>query len=205
MHESSENSTPIDAPSLRFLRSGADDPPVTVIRDIRVRPGSEGRFELLMGAMIAEATRQPGHLGATILRPRGESTAHGSFYRFVYKFDKRSNLLVWHESEHRAKLFEPIAEMVISDQFAEYPGLETWFDLPPNFTPPKWKTTLLSWGAIYVLVVVFSYGMKALNLTLPIPVAALVLTGGVVPLVAYVAGPALGKLFHGWLHSGAAH
>lgn len=201
----SESLTPMDTPSLRFLRSDAADPPVTVIRDMRVRPGSEGRFELLMGALIAEATRQPGHLGATILRPQGDNKVQGSFYRFVYKFDKRSNLLVWHESEHRAKLFEPIAEMVLSDRFAEYPGLETWFDLPANFSPPKWKTTLLSWGAIYVLVVAFSYCMKQSNLTLPIPVAALVLTGLVVPLVAYVVGPVLGKMFHGWLHAGASH
>jgi len=190
-------------PALRFLRSAAEDPPVTVIRDIRVRAGSEGRFELLMGAMIAEATRQPGHLGATILRPRGEGGLHGSFYRFVYKFDRRSNLVAWHESEHRARLFEPIAEMVVSDQSVEYPGLETWFDLPEHFTPPKWKTTLLSWCAIYVLVMLFSYGLVVLKIALPIPVATLLLTGVVVPLVAYVVGPALGRAFHGWLHAGS--
>lgn len=188
-----------EIPALRFLRSGAVDPPVTVIRDIRVRRGAEGRFELLMGALIDEAGRQPGHLGATVVRPHTPDAA----YRFVYKFDHRSNLAAWHGSEVRARLFEPIGELVESDRASEYPGLETWFDLPPHSTPPKWKTTLVSWAAIYVLVVAMSYAMRAAHLALPVPIGALVLTGVIVPLVAYVVGPALGRLLHGWLNAGS--
>jgi antibiotic biosynthesis monooxygenase (ABM) superfamily enzyme len=185
-----------DEAALRFLRSDAADPPVTVVREIRVRPGSEGRFELLMGALIAEASQQPGHLGATVLRPHG---AEGS-YRFVYKFASRSHLSRWHDSPTRAQLFEPIAELVHSDRFDEYPGLETWFDLPAPSAPAKWKTTLLSWAAIYALVVAMSYAMAGAGLALPIPIAAFVLTAIIVPLVAYVVGPMLGRIFHGWLH-----
>jgi uncharacterized protein len=192
-----------DGDALQFLRSDAADPPVTVIRDIRVRPGSEHVFEQLMGVLIAEATRQPGHLGATILRPTTGPTSPG-FYRFVYKFDKRSSLLAWHESAARANLAAPITAHVVSDRFSEYPGLETWFDLPANAAPPKWKTTLMTWAAIYVLVVAFSYTLRALHVALPIPLTSLLLTGVVVPLVAYVVGPLLGRLLHGWLHAGTA-
>jgi uncharacterized protein len=203
---SSEIPATIESPALRFLRTDAADPPVTVIRDIRVRPGSEGRFELLMGALIAEATSQPGHLGATVLRPRGgEEGTDRSTYRFVYKFDKRSNLMAWHSSKSRTELFDPIAELVTSDRVEEYPGLETWFDLPAHVVPPKWKTTLMSWAAIYVLVVALSYTMQAMKLKLPIPLAGLVLTGIIVPLVAYVVGPLLGKVLRGWLHAETTH
>lgn len=202
MPESSETQTTIETPALRFLRTDAADPPVTVIRDIRVRPGSEGRFELLMGALIAEATRQPGHLGATVLRPlSGVQGSDRGSYRFVYKFDTRSNLIAWHSSKTRAELFEPIAEMVTSDQVEEYPGLEIWFDLPSHSVPPKWKTTLMSWAAIYVLVVTLSYLMRALELKLTIPLASLVLTGTIVPLVAYVVGPLMGRILRKWLHA----
>ncbi len=172
---------------------------------MRVQPGTEGRFELLMGALIAEATRQPGHLGATIIRPRGSRTGDDAHYRFVYKFSTRSSLQAWHASELRARLFEPIAELVLLDRFTEYPGLETWFDLPPEFRPPKWKTTLMSWAAIYLLVLVFSYLIRSMNLGLPLPLSALLLTGIVVPLVAYVVGPVLGRLLHGWLHAESPH
>lgn len=199
MPDSSEIRTPDIPPALQFLRTDDADPPVTVIREIRVRPGSEGRFELLMGALIAEATRQPGHLGATVLRPRAD--ADRGVYRFVYKFDKRSSLIAWHSSTTRAELFNPIAELVTSDRVDEYQGLETWFDLPAHVVPPKWKTTLMSWAAIYVLVVALSYIMQAMKLKLPIPLAGLVLTGIIVPLVAYVVGPMLGRLLRNWLHA----
>jgi antibiotic biosynthesis monooxygenase (ABM) superfamily enzyme len=197
-----QSSLPNDAPALRFLRSDARDPPVTVIRDIRVKPGAEGRFELLMGVLIAEATQQPGHLGATVLRPTARPEAPSdSVYRFVYKFDKRSSLLDWHASPKRAELFQPITELILHDSFQEYPGLETWFDLPTGSVPPRWKTTLMSWAAIYVLVVAFSYTMRGMGLNLPIPLGALLLTGVIVPLVAYAIGPLLGRLLHGWLHA----
>lgn len=195
----SDQSTPPDA--LRFLRSDAADPPVTVIRDIRVRRGCEGRFELLMGALIAEATHQPGHLGATILRPLPSDDDSPPLYRFIYKFNTRSNLLIWHASETRARLFQPISALVHSDRFAEYPGLETWFDLPVDAAPPKWKVTLMSWAAIYVLVVALSYVMQALKLNFSIPIAALILTGIIVPFVAYIVAPLLGKVLHNWLHA----
>ena len=189
-----------DSESLRFLRSDQSDPPVTVVRDVWVRPGEEGRFELLMGALIAEAASQSGHLGATVLRP----SVAGGAYRFVYKFDRRSHLEAWHASPDRAQMIETIRPLTHADRSQEYPGLETWFDLPLAAEPPKWKTTLLSWAAIYVLVVALSYALAALRLDLPIPIAGLILTGVIVPLVAYVVGPWLGWLLRGWLVAPAA-
>ncbi|HLP85000.1 MAG TPA: antibiotic biosynthesis monooxygenase [Phycisphaerales bacterium] len=178
---------------------------MTVIRDIRVKPGTEGRFELLMGTLIAAATQQPGYLGATVIRP----TSHphdapkpiGSLYRFVYKFEKRSQLTAWHSSSTRAALFKPVAELILDDHYDSYEGLETWFDIPHFQSPPKWKTTLLSWVVIYILVVAMSYLLQALKLRLPIPAAVFIVTVIVVPLVAYVAAPLLGRLLHTWLHA----
>lgn len=175
---------------------------MTVIRDIRVKAGAQERFELLMAALIAEATQQAGHLGATVLRPTARpGSPSDNVYRFVYKFDKRSNLQEWHASPRRAELFLPITDLILHDVFHEYPGLETWFDLPTGSVPPKWKTTLVSWGAIYVLVVALSYTMRALGLNLAIPLGALLLTGIIVPLVAYAVGPLSGRLLHRWLHA----
>ncbi len=188
--------------SLDFLSSGEPDPPVTVIREIRVRAGSTPAFETLMSGLIAEAARQPGHLGATVVRP--DRQRPDDAYRFVYKFDRRSNLEAWHRSETRARLFAPIEAMVESERFETYPGLETWFELPHAALPPRWKTTLMSWAAIYVLVVIVSYGLQALHFQAPVPIRALVLTAIVVPLVAYVFAPWLGRLLHGWLHAGRA-
>lgn len=185
-----------------FLRSDAPDPPVTVVREMHVRPAHGREFEEQMSTLIQEAIRQPGHLGATIVRPRFP----GDTYRFVYKFERRSQLLAWHASETRARLVAPIARLVEFDRYDEFPGLETWFELPGHEPPPpKWKTTLMSWTAIYVLVVAVSYALQALKFEASIPVRALVLSGLVVPLVAYVVGPWLGRRLHGWLHAGSRH
>lgn len=190
-----------DDARLGFLRSDETDPPVTVIREIRVRPGREGAFEDLMGLLIAEAARQPGHLGATVVR--ADARRPGDAHRFVYKFDRRSNLEAWHRSDTRARLFAPIEALIESDRFDAYPGLETWFELPGAQTPPRWKTTLMSWAAIYLVVVIVSYAMHALRFEAPIPIRALVLTAIVVPVVAYVLAPQLGRLLHAWLYAGS--
>lgn len=190
-------------PPVQFLRSDDPDPPVTVIREIRVKPGHESKFEALMAQLMTEAIRQPGHLGATVVRPQME----GHSYRFIYKFDRRSNLESWHASGLRARLVAPIASLVEWDRFDQYPGLETWFNLPPapsGAAPPKWKTTLMSWAAIYPLVLAGSYAMKALRIAAPLPVQVLILTAVVVPLVAYVVAPRLGLLLHRWLYAGLA-
>ena len=183
-----------------FLRSDEDDPPVTVIREIRVQPGKEAEFEKLMPQLIAEARRQLGHLGATVVRP--DPLRAGDAYRFVYKFDHRSRLEAWHRSEERARLFAPIAALIVSDGFDTHTGLETWFELPGASTPPRWKTTLMTWSMIYVLVVIVSYVLQSFRFEAPIPIRALVLTGIVVPLVGFVFAPRMGRLFHGWLYKG---
>jgi antibiotic biosynthesis monooxygenase (ABM) superfamily enzyme len=191
---------PDSAPA--FLRSNAPDPPVTVIREIRVKPGHDSAFEGLMARLMSEAGKQPGHLGSTVVRPQ----LPGHAYRFIYKFDHRSNLEAWHASAQRAELAAPVAALVESDRFDQYPGLETWFDLPASpASPPKWKTTLMSWAAIYPLVLAGSYIMKGLHLTAPIPVQVFILTAGVVPVVAYLVAPWLGRVLHKWLYAGVQH
>jgi antibiotic biosynthesis monooxygenase (ABM) superfamily enzyme len=187
--------------SARFLRSDDADPPVTVIREIRVKPGHEQKFEELMGLLMAEAIRRPGHLGATVVRPQ----MPGHAYRFIYKFDRRSNLDAWHASGLRARLVAPIATLVEFDRFDQYPGLETWFNLPAapsGASPPKWKTTLMSWGAIFPLVLAGSYTMKTLHFAAPMVVQVFLLTAVVVPLVSYLIAPWLGRLLHRWLYAG---
>ena len=188
--------------TLAFLRSDEADPPVTVIREIRVRADRHAEFEERMASLIAEAVRQPGHLGATVVRP--DPQRPGDAHRFIYKFDRRSNLEAWHRSPERAAHHAHIEPLIESDRFDAYTGLETWFELPGASAPPRWKTTLMSWAAIYVLVVAMSYALHALRFEASIPIRALVLTGAVVPLVAYVVAPRLGRLLHGWLHAGAA-
>lgn len=195
--------TQLPAHKLDFLHDPSDaaDPPVTVVRDLHVRPQHRAAFETAMSALMKEAMRQPGHLGATVVRPRTEAES----YRFIYKFDRRSHLRAWHDSARRAELIAPVLGIIESERADEYPGLETWFELPGESggrSPPKWKTTLMSSVAIYVAVLGMSYLLAAIGFEASLPVRTLVMTVIVVPLVAYVLAPFLARVLHRWLWSG---
>ena len=183
--------------SLAFLATEDADPPVTVIREIRVRSGRDAEFERLIEAAIGEAARQPGHLGATVIRP-DPNRPHDP-HRFIYKFDRRSHLDAWHRSEERARIFEPIQPLIESDRFDAYPGLETWFALPGVPVPPRWKTTLMIWPPSYAIALIASYALKWIDFDAPIPIRTLIFTIVAVPLVSYVIAPQLSRLFQGWL------
>lgn len=70
---------------------------------------------------------------------------------------------------------------------------------PAHRPPPKWKTALLIWLAIYpsltVLLVLFGERL----LVLPLALRTLLMTGILVPLMVFVLLPALQKTFAGWL------
>ncbi|HRP00996.1 MAG TPA: hypothetical protein PLN54_16320 [Flavobacteriales bacterium] len=70
---------------------------------------------------------------------------------------------------------------------------------PAHRPPPKWKTALLIWLAIYpsltVLLVLFGDRL----LVLPLALRTLVMTGVLVPLMVFVLLPLLQKAFAGWL------
>lgn len=170
--------------------------PVSVVREIYVRPGKEQSFEREMNRLAHEAVSQPGHLGATVVRP---ATPTGP-YRFIYKFDGQDNLQRWHASDVRARLWSPVAPLIVAEHLDTYEGLETWFDFPTTSTPPKWKTTLVSWLAIYPVALAVSYTMILVEFEAPPAIRTLVLTAVVVPVVAYLVAPHLSHLLHGWLH-----
>jgi hypothetical protein len=65
--------------------------------------------------------------------------------------------------------------------------------------PPRWKTAVLIWLAIYpsITLLMLLFGDQLARL--PIPVRTLVLTAVLVPLMVLVLLPRLQKLFAGWL------
>lgn len=176
------------------------DPPVTATLEVRVKAGREAEFERGMHDLVQTGLAQPGHLGSTTLRP----AKAGDPYRFIYKFDRRSNLIAWHQSETRQRLFAAVADTIDTSQDDHVEGLEAWFTFPgeaPAKVPPKWKTTLMTWTAIYPTALVISYGMHFAKFEGAIPLRVFVLTALVVPIVAYLVAPRLAKALHGWLHS----
>jgi antibiotic biosynthesis monooxygenase (ABM) superfamily enzyme len=70
---------------------------------------------------------------------------------------------------------------------------------PAHRPPPKWKTALLIWLAIYpsITLLVFFFGPYLAQL--PLMLRTLVMTAILVPLMVFVLLPPLQKLFGSWL------
>jgi antibiotic biosynthesis monooxygenase (ABM) superfamily enzyme len=171
---------------------------VTAIFEVYVLDGRENELEKVVSDLIQAGLQHPGHLGMTALRPAGPNQP----YRFISKFDRMENLRSWHESEPRLKLFNRVKELARAIESDYHPGLESWFQFSGGNTkglPPKWKTTLLSWVAIYPTAVATSYFLKAVASTWHPLLQTLAMTLIVIPVVAYVFMPRLSVLFDRWL------
>ncbi|MCC7501198.1 MAG: hypothetical protein IT229_01625 [Flavobacteriales bacterium] len=65
--------------------------------------------------------------------------------------------------------------------------------------PPRWKSAVLIWLAIYPSITLFMLLFGEHLARLPIPIGTLVLTAVLVPLMVFVLLPRLQTLFAGWL------
>jgi len=172
--------------------------PVTIAVVRRARPGCERDLEAWMRDAIAVATRFPGNLASTVMRP----SAPGQDWVLVSRYASQDDLERWRNSAELGGLLarvEPLSEPV---RVTEREGLEPFFELPTGAPPPpRWKMALTSWLAIYPLVVLLSYGLAPLLGAAPIPVRALALTAILIPLMTWLVMPVLTRLLRPWLAS----
>jgi antibiotic biosynthesis monooxygenase (ABM) superfamily enzyme len=189
------HSSPAELPS-------ESDPPVTVLVTRKPVPGREAEFEDYISGITHAAMRFPGHLGANVFRPNKPD----GDYRIVFKFDRRSNLETWENSEERAEWRE-IAETVSQPRTVQtITGLEAWFTLPDcaiNVHPPKYKMAFLVWLGVFTLVTLFSYLVGPLIQGWPLMGRILATTLFVVPTLTYFVLPFLTRLFSRWLYPDA--
>jgi antibiotic biosynthesis monooxygenase (ABM) superfamily enzyme len=173
---------------------------VTKIVDRIPRPGMTAQLEQAIRALTAAAVRFPGHLGVTVTRP---SLPVQPGFRLVYHFDTCDHLRDWETSSEYARLVE------VANRFTQgepvrttMSGLEAWFTLPGEATPPpKGRVTLMTWFGIFPLVYLFAT-LAAIILppSVPVVVRLAIVTGLVVPAMSYLVGPLLTRMFHRWLH-----
>lgn len=181
--------------------SRTKDPPVTVSVTRRAKPGREEEFERFLSGVIRAASRQPGHLGANVLRPSepGDRT-----YRLIFKFDRESNLRRWEESEERQ------AWLARADELGEgvperrvVTGLEGWFSLPRQRVvapPPRRKMVLVAWLGVYPLITAISFFLGPVLAALPLPLRTMLLSGIMLPTMFYAVMPVMTRLFRRWLY-----
>ncbi len=176
------------------------DDPVTVLVTRRPLPGKENEFEAYIEGITEAAGSQPGHLGSTIFRP---SAGQGNAYRILFRFDRRSNLERWENSQERQKWREMASRVSQPREAQVESGLEAWFTLPQCDAPahpPRIRQALVVWLGIFSIVTLLSIVLTPWIAHWPLVARVFVFTGVVVALMTWVVMPRLTRWFAGWLH-----
>ncbi|MDB5179298.1 MAG: antibiotic biosynthesis monooxygenase [Patescibacteria group bacterium] len=123
--------------------------PATVVYSWKVLPGKEAAFMNWFHGITKAATRWPGHLGVTTLRPpEGQGTYHS-----ILRFDTEQHLTDWLNSDERKQWLNQLEGVAVAQASSKATGLENWFDLPGSSItpPPKWKMVVVTFVAVYPL------------------------------------------------------
>jgi hypothetical protein len=181
----------------------ATDEGATVVITHRVRADKHADYERWLNEIAPMCKASPGHLDWHIVRPISGLT---ETYTVIIRFDTTAHLRGWMESPTRARLIEKAQPLFVTgDDFFISSGLDFWF-APTGAkakVPVRWKQYLVTWSAIYPLVLGVPLVVAPVLGLLSVPdnrfLSTLVVTGTVVYLMVYVVMPRYTKLLQRWL------
>jgi hypothetical protein len=175
----------------------------TVVITHRVRAGKHAAYEAWLAEIAPLCKASPGHLDWHIVRPIPGLT---ETYTVIIRFDTAANLQQWMESPTRIRLIEKARPLFVTgDDFFVSSGLDFWFT-PGGAkakVPVRWKQYLVTWSAIYPLVLAVPLVVTPILQRIGAPdnhlLTTLAVTGAIVYLMVYVVMPRYTKLIKGWL------
>jgi len=175
----------------------------TVVINHRIRADKVAEYEEWLKEISPLAKASPGNLDWNIVRPIPGLT---STYTIILRFDTEAHLRAWIDSPDRARLIKKAQPLFVKgDDFYIHSGLDFWF-VPPGVKAPvpvRWKQLLVTWSAIYPLVLVVPLAVRPALARIALDgnrlVTTLVVTGIVVLLMVYVVMPRYTRLLKRWL------
>jgi len=177
----------------------------TVVISHHVRDDAKLDYEAWLNQIIPVSKSYPGHLGVSIVHPVAGATVT---YTVIIRFDTRKNLLTWMKSDDRKNLIKKVQPYLVEDDnFFVRSGLDFWFtpEEAKAKLPTKWKQLLMTWSAIFPLVLTMSafvnWLANSISVTLGHELTVLITTFLVVLMMVYVVMPRYTKLVHKWLFS----
>jgi uncharacterized protein len=183
----------------------AKEAPLTTVIARRVRPGKEAEYEAWLEGIIDASSAFEGHEGVTVLKP----PPGGGEYVLVVRWRDFASSKRWVESEVRAEWLAKLGPLAEQGRVEAQSGLETWFTLAPAHgvappAPSRRKMAVVTFVAIYPLILILSYVLLPHLEALPIPLRPLLMSGILVPLMTWVVMPTMTRLFWPWLYPGFA-
>lgn len=175
----------------------------TVVITHRVRIDKHADYEKWVEEIAPLAKAAPGHLDWHIVRP---IPGLSETYTVIIRFDTDTHLKEWMDSPTRTRLIEKAQPLLVTgDDFFVSSGLDFWFT-PAGAkakVPVRWKQYLVTWSAIYPLVLGVPFFVVPVLQYLGAPdnrfVTTFAVTGIVVCLMVYVVMPRYTKLIQRWL------
>ena len=169
----------------------------------RVRDGQQEGYDDWLNEIGPLCRSYPGHLDLQIIRPIPGLTAT---YTVIIRFDTREHLQGWMSSQDRKRLIEQVRPLLAQDDdFFIRSGLDFWFT-PEGArakVPVRWKQFLVTWSAIFPLVLVIpmvvAWGLRQLGVPHNHYLDLLLSTGSVVGVMVYLVMPHYTKLIQRWL------
>jgi len=175
----------------------------TAVTTHRVRDGHQVEYHDWLSEISPTCRAYPGHLDLQIIYPIAGLTAT---YTVIIRFDTRENLENWMYSQERTRLIEKVRpHLAVDANFFISSGLDFWFT-PEGAraqVPVRWKQLIVTWSAIYPLILLVPPILVSILRHLSIPqvhyIDTLCITGVLVSLMVYLVMPRYTKLVQRWL------
>jgi len=175
----------------------------TAVITHRVREGQQAGYDDWLNEIGPLCRSYRGHLDLQIIRPIAGLTGT---YTVIIRFDTREHLHGWMSSQDRKRLIEQVRPLLAQDDdFFIRSGLDFWFT-PEGArakVPVRWKQFLVTWSAIYPLVLGIPLVVALVLRQLGVPqnhyLDLLFSTGSVVWVMVYLVMPHYTKLIQRWL------
>tara|TARA_R110001599_G_scaffold221826_1_gene420504 strand:- start:1986 stop:2564 length:579 start_codon:yes stop_codon:yes gene_type:complete len=177
----------------------------TVVITHRVSDEKHAEYEVWLDRIAPRCKAAPGNLDWHVVRP---VSGLSDTYTVIIRFDTEAHLNDWMASRERGELIEE-AEVLFGgpDDFYISSGLDFWFTPPGSRAkaPARWKQSLITWSAIYPLVLGIPYVVSTVFQFLGVPrykpLTVLVTTALAVFLMTYVIMPGYTRLVRRWLRA----
>ncbi|MCL9806976.1 hypothetical protein NAT51_15675 [Flavobacterium amniphilum] len=174
--------------------------PITTIVRHSIKLGAEKDFENWFDKIEKKINLFKGFKGVFIIPPKVNNLSNE--YIIAFQFENMENLIEWIDSEERIlelKKLNKISQKEMQLDFHNSIGF--WFTgvKVEDKKPPKWKMALLTWIAVFPMVIILLEIFSKLFPSFPLALKVFFVTITLVTLLTWVLMPNLTKLFKKWL------
>ncbi|BCB60766.1 antibiotic biosynthesis monooxygenase [Halomonas sp. A020] len=169
--------------------------PVTLMVARRVAKGRYQDFNRWLNEGRELAADFPGYLGSGVLAPPQEDDE----FQIIFRFENQASLAAWEHSASRHAWLVRGKGLYDAPHEHRATGLDTWFNVGPGVTPPRWKQAVAVWLAFFPISLLFQWLFGGVLADWALVPRVLVSTLMLTPVMVFVFIPLSTRLLAPWL------